>query len=44
VDGEVGDKKVYGPRIYLGLAETAMAERVRQAVIELRSPGMTLMK
>jgi fructose-bisphosphate aldolase, class II len=44
VDGGVGDKKVYDPRVYLGLAETAMAERVKQAVIELRSLGTTMMK
>jgi len=44
VDGDVGDKKIYDPRVYLGLAETAMAERVRQAVTELRSEGATLMK
>lgn len=36
VDGEVGDKKAYDPRTYLTLAEEAMAERVKRAVIELR--------
>src|SRR5262249_30840137 len=30
VDGEVGNKKVYDPRSYLALAETTMAERVKQ--------------
>ena len=30
VDGELGNKKVYDPRSYLALAETAMAERVKQ--------------
>ena len=44
VDGGVGDKKVYDPRVYLGLAETAMAERVKQAVTELRAAGTTMMK
>ena len=44
VDGGVGDKKVYDPRVYLGLAETAMAERVKQAVTELRGLGTTMMK
>lgn len=44
VDGEVGDKKVYDPRVYLGLAENAMARRVQQAATELRSFGRTLMK
>jgi fructose-bisphosphate aldolase class II len=44
VDGEVGNKKAYDPRAYLGLAEAAMAERVKQAVNELRSAGTTMMK
>jgi fructose-bisphosphate aldolase class II len=44
VDGNVGDKKVYDPRVYLGLAEKAMAERVKQAVTELRGVGTTMMK
>jgi fructose-bisphosphate aldolase, class II len=44
IDGEVGDKKRYDPRYYLGLAETAMAERVKLAVTELRGVGTTLFK
>jgi fructose-bisphosphate aldolase class II len=44
VDGEVGDKKVYDPRVYMTLAETAMAERVRRAVSELRGLDTTIMK
>ncbi len=44
IDGGVGDKKVYDPRVYLGLAESAMAERVKQAVTELRGLGTTLMR
>jgi fructose-bisphosphate aldolase class II len=43
VDGEVGDKKAYDPRSYLALAETAMSERVKQAVRELRAEGTTLL-
>ncbi len=42
VDGEVGNKKAYDPRSYLALAETAMAERVKQAVNELRAFGTTM--
>jgi fructose-bisphosphate aldolase class II len=42
VDGEVGNKKVYDPRTYLGLAETAMAERVKQAASDLRGTGKTM--
>jgi fructose-bisphosphate aldolase class II len=44
VDGEVGNKKAYDPRSYLALAETALAERVKQAVKELRAAGTTMMK
>jgi fructose-bisphosphate aldolase class II len=44
VDGEVGNKKAYDPRSYLTLAETALAERVKQAVTELRATGTTMMK
>ena len=42
VDGEVGNKKVYDPRSYLALAETAMSERVKQAVTDLRGDGKTM--
>src|SRR5271157_1819324 len=44
VDGDVGDKKAYDPRIYLTLAESGMAERVRKAVTELRAFGTTMFK
>jgi fructose-bisphosphate aldolase class II len=44
VDGEVGNKKAYDPRTYLGLAEAAMAERVKQAAAELRATGTTMAK
>jgi fructose-bisphosphate aldolase class II len=42
VDGEVGHKKAYDPRSYLALAETAMAERVKLAVGELRAVGTAM--
>ena len=42
VDQEVGDKKAYDPRSYLALAESAMAERVKRAAVELRSAGKAL--
>jgi fructose-bisphosphate aldolase class II len=42
VDGEVGNKKSYDPRTYLAAAEKAMAERVKQAVKDLRGEGTTL--
>jgi len=44
VDGEVGSKKAYDPRTYLSAAEKAMAERVKQAVKDLRGEGSTLFK
>ena len=42
VEGEVGNKKMYDPRNYLKQAETAMKERVIQAVKDLRAEGTTL--
>jgi fructose-bisphosphate aldolase class II len=44
VDSEMGDKKDYDPRTYLALAETAMADRVKRAVSELRGTGTTMFK
>jgi len=38
----VGNKKVYDPRSYLAIAEAAMAERVKQAVSDLRATGKTI--
>ncbi len=43
VDAEVGDKKAYDPRTYLALAEQSMSVRVRQAAVDLRSAGQTMM-
>lgn len=43
-EGEVGRKKDYDPRTYLGLAEVGMAARVKQAVTDLRGNGKTLFK
>jgi fructose-bisphosphate aldolase class II len=42
VDGEVGNKKTYDPRVYLKMAEEAMAERIKVAVQDLRGEGTTL--
>ncbi len=42
VDGEVGNKKTYDPRVYLKTAEESMAERIKQAVEDLRGTGTTL--
>ena len=44
IDGGVGNKKAYDPRSYLALAETAMAERVKQMVKDLRGTGTTMAK
>jgi fructose-bisphosphate aldolase class II len=44
VDGEVGNKKNYDPRSYLTSAEASMAERVKQAVRDLRGTGTTMFK
>ena len=42
LDGEVGSKEKYDPRSYMKLAEEALAERVTQAVSDLRGAGTTL--
>ncbi len=39
VDGEVGNKKAYDPRVYLKLAETSMAARVAVSCADLHSAG-----
>ncbi len=44
VDGEVGNKKDYDPRTYLAVGEIALAERVKQAVKELRGVGTSIVK
>lgn len=44
VDGEVGNKKVYDPRSYMKKAEEGMAQRIMQAVDDLKSAGTTLFK
>jgi fructose-bisphosphate aldolase, class II len=38
----VGNKKQYDPRVYLGMGEAAMAERVKEAVKTLRGVGSTM--
>lgn len=39
VDGEVGNKKLYDPRVWGKIAETAMAKRVLEAAQQLGSAG-----
>ena len=43
IDGEVGDKKKgYDPRVWLKAAEAAMADRVKEAVVDLHAEGKSL--
>jgi fructose-bisphosphate aldolase class II len=42
IEGEVGNKEKYDPRSYMKLGEAALAERVKQAVADLRGVGTTL--
>ncbi|MBB4736395.1 class II fructose-bisphosphate aldolase [Micrococcus cohnii] len=42
VDGEVGNKKQYDPRVWGAKAEEAMADRVRQACEALNSAGKSI--
>jgi len=44
IEGDVGNKEKYDPRSYMKLGEAALAERVKQAVMELRGVGTTLFK
>lgn len=42
IEGEMGNKKVYDPRSYLKQARVSMAERVKQACIDLKSDGTSM--
>ena len=42
VDGEVGDKKVYDPRVYMKKAEASMSARVIEACNDLKSAGRSV--
>ena len=42
VEGEMGNKKLYDPRAYLKQARASMAERVKQACIDLKSDGKSM--
>ena len=44
VDGEVGNKKAYDPRVWGKLAEAGLAQRVVEACENLRSTGTSLSK
>ena len=42
VDGEVGNKKAYDPRVYMKKAEASMSERVVEACNDLHSAGRSV--
>jgi fructose-bisphosphate aldolase class II len=42
IEGDVGNKEKYDPRSYMKLGEAGLAERVKQAVSDLRGVGTTL--
>lgn len=42
VDGEIGNKKKYDPRVWTKAAETGMCERIKQCVRDLKAEGTTL--
>ena len=44
VDGEVGSKKHYDPRVWMKLAEKRMAARIVEACQDLRSAGRSLLR
>ena len=39
IEGDVGNKKVYDPRVWMKAAESSMAKRVKQACDDLKSTG-----
>lgn len=43
VEGEVGNKNKYDPRVYSKLAETSMSERIVQAIKDLKAEGKSLL-
>ena len=42
IDGEIGDKKIYDPRVYLKKGEEGLCKRLYQACLDLRSDGKTI--
>jgi fructose-bisphosphate aldolase class II len=42
IDGEVGNKKAYDPRVFLKAAEKGVAERLSNACDDLHSSGQTI--
>ena len=42
IDGEIGDKKIYDPRVYLKKGEEGLAKRLFQACLDLRSDGKSI--
>ncbi|TNF25069.1 MAG: class II fructose-bisphosphate aldolase [Deltaproteobacteria bacterium] len=43
IEGEVGNKKQYDPRAWMKKAESAMTERISQAVKDLKAEGKTIL-
>jgi len=43
IEGEVGNKNFYDPRVWCKKAETAMSERIEQACDDLKSTGQSLL-
>lgn len=43
IDGEVGNKKFYDPRAWMKKAEEAMAKRIAQACVDLKSNNKSIM-
>lgn len=42
VDGEIGNKKYYDPRSYLKAAEQSVCDRMKVAIVDLKSGGKTI--
>jgi fructose-bisphosphate aldolase class II len=42
IDGEIGNKKTYDPRVWGAKAEESMAARIASAAVQLGSAGKSL--
>lgn len=43
IDGEVGNKKFYDPRAWMKAGEKTMTERIKRAVVDLKSEGRSVL-
>lgn len=44
VEGEVGNKKFYDPRVWMKAAEACMTDRIKQSILDLKAEGTSLLQ